>query len=84
MLKSYEAVYQNGQLHWVGARPPKEIEHQHVMVIVDLDKLDAQPTKNIRRLIENSRACVKPLMDIDEIDASVLKMRSEWDREWNQ
>ena len=84
MLKSYEALYHNGHLHWLGMPPPREIEKRHVMVIVDLDKKVDSPTTDIRRLLAQSRGCIKPLRAINDIDKDIVQMRSEWDREWDQ
>jgi hypothetical protein len=84
MLKSYEALYHNGHLHWLGMPPPREIEKRHVMVVVDLDKNVNSPTTDIRRLLAQSRGCIKPLRAINDIDKDIVQMRSEWDREWEQ
>ena len=84
MLKSYEALYHNGHLHWLGMPPPREIEKRHVMVIVDLDKKVDSPTTDIRRILAQSRGCIKPLRAINDIDKDIVQMRSEWDREWDQ
>jgi hypothetical protein len=51
MLKSYEAAYHNGHLHWLGMPPPREIEKRHVMVVVDLENKAAKPTPDIRKLL---------------------------------
>lgn len=84
MLKSYEAVYHNGHLHWLGMPPPREIEKRHVMVVVDLDKETAKPPKDIRQLLAQTRGCLRPLKSIDEIDQNISDLRSEWDREWDR
>jgi hypothetical protein len=83
MLKSYEAVYHNGHLHWLGMPPPQAIEKHHVMVVVDLEK-EAKPTTDIRQLLAKTRGCLKPLRSLDEIDQNITEMRSEWDREWDR
>ncbi len=84
MLKSYEAVYHNGHLHWIGLAPPVEIDKRRVMVVVDVEEALAKPATNIQQLLAKTRGCVKPLQTIDEIDANVTKMRAEWDREWDR
>ena len=75
MLKSYEAVYHNGHLHWLGMPPPLEIEKRHVMVVVDLDMKATKSTTNIRQLLAQTRGCVKPLRSIDEIDKNISELR---------
>ena len=84
MLKSYEAVYHNGHLHWLGMPPPKEIEKRHVMVVVDLEKVAKKTTGNLHQLLAQTRGCLKPLRKIDDIDTEMAEMRSEWDREWDR
>jgi hypothetical protein len=84
MLKSYEAVYQNGHLHWLGMPPPREIEKRHVLVVVDLDKQTDKPATDIHQLLAKTRGCIKPLATVDEIDHDIAQMRSEWDREWER
>jgi hypothetical protein len=84
MLKSYEAVYHNGHLHWLGLPPPRTIEKRHVMVVVDLEKDSAKPITDVKQLLAKTRGCLKPLRTLDKIDQSVSAIRSEWDREWDQ
>jgi len=84
MLKSYEAVYHNGHLHWVGMPPPPEIERRHVMVVVDLEKKIEKPTTDISHLLAQTRGCIKPLRSIDEIDQACSEIRTDWDREWDR
>lgn len=84
MLKSYEAVYNNGHLYWLGMPPPREIEKSHVMVVVDLEKKVAKPMTDICQVLAQSRGCLKPLQAIDTIDEGITQMRAEWNREWDQ
>jgi len=77
MLKSYEALYHNGHLHWLGMMPPLEIEKRRVMVVVDLDNEAAKPPVDIRQLLAQTRGCLRPLKPIDEIDQNISAMRSE-------
>jgi hypothetical protein len=84
MLKSYEAVYHNGHLHWLGIPPPQDIEKRHVMVVVDLEKNAIKPTTDIHQLLTRTRGCLKPLKSVCNIDESITQMRSEWDREWDR
>lgn len=79
MLKSFEAIYHNGHLHWLGIPPPQEIERRHVMVEADLENDAAKPTPDIQHLLAKTRGCLKPLRAIDDIDNYMAQMRSEWD-----
>jgi hypothetical protein len=45
MLKSYDAIYDKGRLHWVGRAP--QLEHARVMVVVsepDPSSVSAEPS----------------------------------------
>jgi len=80
MLKSYEAVYDNGHLHWLGIPPPKEIEKRHLLVVVDLEDAQQKDQAQLHQLLQQTRGCIKPLRSIDNIDAEISSMRLEWDR----
>lgn len=75
MLKSYEAIYHNGHLHWLSMPPPQEIEKRHVMVVVDLENIVAKPTPDIRQLLAKTRGCLKPLRAIDDIDKEMDQIK---------
>ena len=77
MLKSYEAVYSNGNLHWLGIPPPREIEKRHVMVVVDMDEKAAKSTTDIRQVLTQTRGFLKPLRSMDEIDQNISDIRSD-------
>lgn len=44
-------------------------------------KKPTKSTPDIRQLLAQTRGCLKPLRDIDDIDKGIVRMRSEWDRE---
>ena len=74
----------NGYLHWLDVPPPKEIEKRHVMLVVDFENIIDKPKKDIRQLLAQTRGCIKPLRNFEEIDKEIVRMRSEWDREWEE
>lgn len=39
----------------------------------------AKSSTDTRQLLAQTRGCLKPLRDIDEIDKDVVQMRSEWE-----
>ena len=84
MLKSFEALYHKGHLHWIGASPPEEIERRRVVVVIDLEKRPVQSGVKLRMLLSRTRACLEPLRSIQEIDNELAKTRTEWDREWEK
>lgn len=48
MLKSYEAIYENGKLNWIGA--PPAINKAKVIVVIDEDILEATARHSIKQL----------------------------------
>ena len=84
MLKSYEAIYHKGHLHWTGPKPPPDIEKSRVLVVVDVDAEREKDTSDIRHLLEQSRGCIRPLRSLQDIDDEIKKMHAEWDLEWDK
>lgn len=81
MLKSYEAVYEDGTLRWIREQPAAK--RMKVIVTVLEEETDAQGSSATRRpMLERSKGCLKPGKSIEEIDADVRQMRDEWEREW--
>jgi hypothetical protein len=84
MLKSFEAIYHNGHLHWTGPKPPSVIEKSRVLVVVDIEADAVKSSADMRILLERSRGCIKPTQSIANIDREINKMRAEWDLEWDK
>ena len=82
MAKSYQAVYEQGQLHWLDESPP--IQKARVLVTV----LDAAPTQNaaraeqLRQCLDQTRGAWGKVTDTAELDAAIKAMRDEWQRPW--
>jgi hypothetical protein len=81
MLKSYEAVYEDGRLKWVGDRPASK---RLKVIVTVLEEGHSAETTARKDLFERAKDCVRPSRSIDEIDADIRKMRAEWEREWDQ
>jgi len=77
MLKSYEAVYEEGKLRWIRDQPPAK--KMKVIVTVLEEEMDAQRSAARKAMLERTKGCVNPGKSIEEIDADVRQMREEWD-----
>jgi hypothetical protein len=83
MLKSYEAVYEEGRLWWVREQPAAR--RMKVIVTVLEEDTDAVQCAITRKaLLERTKGCVRPGKSLEEIDADVRQMRDEWQREWDK
>ncbi len=81
MLKSYEAVYEDGKLRWIREQPASKKMRVIVTVLEEENDLEAATAR--KTLFERTRGCVSPGKSIEEIDADIRKMRAEWEREWD-
>jgi hypothetical protein len=82
MLKSYEAVYEEGKLRWIREQPAAK--RMKVIVTVLEEDTDVQLAATRKELMERAKGCVKPGKSLEEIDADVRRMRDEWQREWDK
>ncbi len=83
MLKSYEAVYEDGKLRWIREHPAAR--RMKVIVTVLEEDPDAAHGEIVRKaLLERTKGCVRPARSLEEIDADVRQMRDEWQREWDK
>jgi hypothetical protein len=48
MLKSYEAIYENGTLNWLGTKP--NLTRAKVIVVVEEDNNENYPHQSIKQL----------------------------------
>jgi hypothetical protein len=82
MLKSYEAVYEDGKLRWIREQPVSK--RMRVIVTVLEEETDADAAALRKAMFERTKGCVKPGKSIEEIDADIRQMRAEWEREWDR
>lgn len=82
MAKSYQALYEQGQLHWLDESP--QIQKARVLVTI----LDAAPPQDtaraepIRQRLEQTRGAWGNVTDTTELDAAIKALRDEWQRPW--
>lgn len=82
MLKSYEAVYEDGALRWVREQPGAK--RMRVIVTVLEEETDAQAAAARKAILERTKGCVRPSKSSEEIDTEIRQMRDEWERDWNK
>ncbi len=79
MSKTYEAIYENGQLEWLGEQPGSG-RHRLLVTVVEREPRQHAP-QEIRRVLEATRDAWGRGKTLDEIDDEIDRMRSEWNRD---
>jgi hypothetical protein len=79
MLKSYEAVFEDGTLRWIGDRPTGK---RMKVIVTVLEEAPSSQQFRMRQVLDRAGGCLKPAMSKEEIETGIRKMRSEWEREW--
>jgi hypothetical protein len=76
MLKSYAAIYKQGHLDWLDDAP----EQDNVRVIVTLvDSIHQNRPTQAREILQQAWGCIEKPLSIEQIDADIAQMRSEWE-----
>jgi hypothetical protein len=83
MPKTYEAMYNDGRLRWIGHGPPGRSLKLRVTVIED-EEGKSEGVKARLNVLQRTRGCAKPPMSRDDIDLAVREMRNEWRRDWDE
>lgn len=88
MLKSYEAIYSHGQLHWLNQAPPDESGEKRVLVILDVSESITEQAiagkSDIHKLLQQTRGIMGKNKTCDELDDELRDLRSGWDKTWGQ
>jgi hypothetical protein len=79
MSKTYEAIYEDGHLQWLGAHPGAG-RHRLRVTIID-DRPPQYALQEVHRMLEATRGAWGRGKTLEDIDAEIDRMRSEWDRE---
>lgn len=79
MSKTYEAIYEDGHLEWLGAQPGTG-RHRLRVTVVDGRSRQRSP-QEVHRMLEATRGAWGHGKTLEEIDAEIDQMRAEWDRE---
>lgn len=78
MAKTYEAIYEDGHLKWLGEQPGTG-RHRLLVTVVE-DRPLQHPAQEVHRMLEATRGAWGHGKTLDEIDAEIDQMRAEWDR----
>lgn len=68
MLKSYEAIYDNGQLNWLGTKP--NLTRAKVIVVVEEDAIENHGKHSIKRLKGIAPKPERPV-SLEEMDDAI-------------
>jgi hypothetical protein len=82
MLTSYEAIYSDGRLQWLDQPPPEQEQELRVMVVMEIPQKPQPRQESIGELLRRTRGILGKGKTLDDIDAEIRAMRSEWEREW--
>lgn len=78
MLKSYAAIYQKGHLNWLDDIPSQDNMKVIVTFVEAIPQLQA-PLFNAQKILQQAWNCLEKKQTIQQIDADIAKMRSEWE-----
>lgn len=65
MLKSYEAIYENGKLNWLSAQPP--FEKARVIVVVEEDNNIDSSIKKLKGIVPKPNKAIS----LEEMDNAI-------------
>jgi hypothetical protein len=85
MLKSYEAILERNQsVRWLTPAPPRHATETRIIIVMEEDHslLPVSPSSS-REVLRRTRGAWGRGKTIEEVDAEIRQMRSEWEREWN-
>ena len=69
MSQTYEAIYHNGHLEWLGAEPGAG---RHKLLVTVVDSQPSQHSREeVRRMLEATRGAWGRGKSLDEIDAEI-------------
>ena len=78
MAKTYEAIYEDGHLEWLGEQPGTG-RHCLLVTVVE-DRPPQRSAQEVHRMFEATRGAWGHGKTREEIDAEIDQMRAEWDR----
>ncbi|MEN8219319.1 MAG: hypothetical protein ABFS56_23755 [Pseudomonadota bacterium] len=73
MLKSYEAIYKNGMLHWLAQIPPQRDKELRVLVVVEVN--DAKPNQDKNETWQRELDMGK---SVEKIDPEIDELLQKW------
>jgi hypothetical protein len=79
MSKTYEAIYEDGHLQWLGGHPGAG-RHRLQVTTID-DRPPQYSLQEVHRMLEATRGAWGRGKTLEDIDAEIDRIRAEWDRE---
>lgn len=78
MSKTYEAIYEEGHLEWLGAHPGAG-RHRLLVIVVD-SRPPRHAPQEVHGMLEATRGAWGRGKTLEDIDAEIDRMRAEWER----
>ncbi len=85
MLKSYEAILERNQsVRWLTSAPPRHATDIRIIIVMEeTHPVSPISSSSSREILRRTRGAWGRGKTIEEVDAEIRQMRSEWEREWN-
>jgi hypothetical protein len=77
-MPTYEAIYEDGELEWIGDEPAPGRPRVEVCVL-DREATTHDP-EEVRRVFEEARGAWGTEKSLEEVEAEIQQLRDEWDR----
>ena len=79
MPGTYEAVYDDGRLEWLGTEPAAG-RHRVLVMVLNPNEASPHDRADVRRMLEATRDVWGSGRPIEEVADEVQRIRAEWDR----
>ena len=79
MMKTYEAIYEDGRLEWTEDAPEPGRCRVRVTVLEDMPR---RPPEEVQRVLDDTRGAWGAAASPDDVDRDVEAMRETWNRPW--
>lgn len=77
-MPTYEAVYEDGQLEWIGEKPGPG-RHRVQVRVLDSES-EKHDREEVRRMLKRTRGAWGRDKTLEEVEEEVQGLRDEWDR----
>jgi hypothetical protein len=77
-MPTYEAIYEDGELEWIGDEPDPG-RHRVEVTVLD-SKTEKHDREEVRRVFEEARGAWGTDKSLEEVEAEIQQLRDEWDR----
>jgi hypothetical protein len=77
-MPTYEAIYEDGELEWIGDEPAPG-RHRVEVRVLDREAKTHDP-EEVRKVFEQARGAWGAEKSLEEVEAEIQQLRDEWDR----